>query len=105
MSRLPRRASLQPLGSTPARGESGPFSGHVITRYPDAVHNFPQVGVNFVFGGTDNGPSVPQALEWVPQITDRVLVTVSWVTDAPHSIPDVLDGTNQIEAGVSGLVG
>jgi len=63
---------------------------------PSAAKNFPNVDIHFVFGGLDNGPEQPQALELIQVITAKNPITSSCVLDAPHPIADVLDGAQQI---------
>ena len=67
-----------------------------------AVYSYPHVKMHFVFGGLDTGSAEPQAIEWIngsataPPITANGPITSSCVEDAPHPIPDVLDGAQQI---------
>ena len=63
---------------------------------PSAAKNFPNVDMHFVFGGLDNGPEEPQALELIPLITAKSPITAACVADAPHPIADVADGAQQI---------
>jgi hypothetical protein len=63
---------------------------------PAATKNFPNVDLHFVFGGQDNGPEQPQALELIQDITAKNPITYSCVLDAPHPLADVLDGAQQI---------
>jgi hypothetical protein len=63
---------------------------------PSAAKNFPNVDMHFVFGGLDNGPEEPQALELIPLITAKAPITAACVADAPHPIADVADGAQQI---------
>jgi hypothetical protein len=63
---------------------------------PNAAKNFPNVDIHFVFGGQDNGPEQPQALELIQVITAKNPITVGCVLDAPHPLADVLDGAQQI---------
>jgi len=62
----------------------------------DATLSFPHTTVHFVFGGQDNGSGVAQGLDWMPLITAKGAVTAACVADAPHPIPNVLDGAQQI---------
>lgn len=78
---------------------------------PDAVYSFPHVKMNFVFGGQDTGSAKPQGYEWIdggstspdglftsPPVTglNGAAPTRACVADAPHPIPDVLDGAQQV---------
>jgi hypothetical protein len=63
---------------------------------PTAAKNFPNVDIHFVFGGLDNGPEEPQALELIPLLTAKAPITAACVADAPHPIADVADGAQQI---------
>src|SRR5437867_7671752 len=65
---------------------------------PDALFSYPQTDVHVVFGGLDASAAVPQGLEWVDLITSRK--SVECVADAPHRIPDVVDGAMKIASDV-----
>lgn len=67
---------------------------------PAATKDFPNVDNHFVFGGQDNGPEQPQALELIQVISAKNPITYSRVLDAPHPIADVLDGAQQIASDV-----
>ncbi len=66
-----------------------------------AVYNFPHTYVNVVFGGTDTSSAIPIGLDWYNKITSSKEQTC--VADAPHSIPNVLDGAQQIANDLIGL--
>jgi hypothetical protein len=68
---------------------------------PSAVYDYPDVNIHFVFGGMDTESAIAQANEWIPQITAKTNpITQQCVADAPHPIPDVMDGAQQIAADV-----
>ena len=61
----------------------------------DALFAYPKTDVHVIFGGLDTkGGAAALGLEWVTLITTKN--TVECVADAPHSIPDVLDGATTI---------
>ena len=66
-----------------------------------AVYNFKHTYVNVVFGGTDTSSAIPIGLDWYNKITSSKEQTC--VADAPHSIPNVLDGATQIANDLIGL--
>lgn len=66
-----------------------------------ATYNFPKTYVNVVFGGTDTSSAIPIGLDWYNKITSSKEQTC--VADAPHSIPNVLDGATQIANDLIGL--
>ena len=57
--------------------------------------------MNVVFGGTDTSSAIPIGLDWYNKITSKKEQTC--VADAPHSIPNVLDGATQIANDLIGL--
>jgi hypothetical protein len=64
---------------------------------PGADFGYSRTAVNFVFGGLDTSAAVPQGFDWFNSIsTSRGAPTLACVGDAPHEIPDVLDGAQQI---------
>jgi hypothetical protein len=63
---------------------------------PAATKSYSHVDIHFVFGGLDTGAAEPQAMEWIPLITAKNPITFDCVADAPHPIPDVLDGAQKI---------
>jgi hypothetical protein len=62
----------------------------------DAQVNFPNTDLHFVFGGLDASPGAAQGVAWVPLIMGKSKPTVDCVADAPHEIPNVLDGAQKI---------
>lgn len=56
----------------------------------------PGVTVNMAFGGQDTSAAVPQALTWEKFLGQTKPNVDSCIDDAPHGIPDVLDGAQQI---------
>ncbi len=85
---------------TPPPGGSTFFLNDSVEA-PGAVYNFPKTYVNVVFGGTDTSSAIPIGLDWYNKITSRKEQTC--VADAPHSIPNVLDGATQISNDLIGL--
>jgi len=68
---------------------------------PQAVYDYPDVNINFLFAGQDTESALPQAQEWIPQISAKNNpIPQACVADAPHPIPDVMDGAQQIAADV-----
>lgn len=61
---------------------------------PDAVLRYPSTRVRFLFGGQDKSSAIRQGLQYQSQIMQST--SVGCVQDAPHSIPDVLDGAETI---------
>jgi hypothetical protein len=61
---------------------------------PDAVLRYPNTKIRFLFGGQDASAAIRQGLNYQSQITQPT--TYGCVEDAPHSIPDVLDGAEAI---------
>jgi hypothetical protein len=66
----------------------------------NAQYDFPSVKMHFLFGGQDTGSAEPQAMRWHDQISSKNASTgqipIDCVADAPHPIPDVLDGAQTI---------
>jgi hypothetical protein len=62
----------------------------------DAIFDYPNTDIHFVFGGLDTSPGVAQGAAWIPLITGKSTLTVDCVADAPHEIPDVFDGAMKI---------
>ena len=60
----------------------------------DALFAYPKTDVHLLFGGLDDSAAVPLGMEWGVLITTKN--TVECVADAPHPIPDVLDGATTI---------
>ena len=63
---------------------------------PDGVLTYPNTTVRFLFGGLDNSSAIRQGLDYRSKIVQPT--TFACVKDAPHSIPDVLDGAQTIAA-------
>jgi len=61
---------------------------------PGATYNFATTYVNLVFGGQDGSSAIPIGQDWFNHVTSSKAQVC--VADAPHSIPDVLDGATQI---------
>ena len=59
----------------------------------DAVLSYP-TDVHFIFGGKDSSSAVPLGQYYANRITSKHVVDC--VGDAPHSIPNVLDGATKI---------
>jgi hypothetical protein len=68
---------------------------------PGATYNFSKTYVNVVFGGTDTSSAIAIGLDWYDKITSKKEQTC--IADAPHSIPNVLDGATQIANDLIGL--
>ncbi len=66
-----------------------------------ANYNFPHTYVNVVFGGADTSSAIPIGLDWYNKITSKKEQTC--ISDAPHSIPNVLDGATTIANDLIGL--
>ncbi|MGH9493823.1 MAG: hypothetical protein ACRD3B_02400 [Candidatus Sulfotelmatobacter sp.] len=66
-----------------------------------ATYKFSKTYVNVVFGGTDVSAAIPIGLDWYNKITSKKEQTC--VADAPHSIPNVLDGATTIANDLIGL--
>lgn len=65
---------------------------------PDATVTYPNTKIRFLFGGLDTSSAIRQGLIYQSLITQKP--TYGCVKDAPHSIPDVQDGAEQIAADV-----
>lgn len=63
---------------------------------PDATLNYPNTTIRFLFGGQDDSGAIRQGMYFKSKITSTT--SYGCVKDAPHSIPDVMDGANQIAA-------
>ncbi len=61
---------------------------------PDAELSYPNTKVRFLFGGLDTSSAIRQGLDYQSKILQPT--TYACVKDAPHSIPDVLDGAQKI---------
>lgn len=62
---------------------------------PGATYNFANTYVNLVFGGQDTSSAIPIGQDWFNHITSTSKGQ-ECIADAPHSIPDVLDGAQAI---------
>lgn len=60
----------------------------------DATLSYPNTKVRFLFGGLDDSSAIRQGLDYRSKIVQPT--TIGCVKDAPHSIPDVLDGAQRI---------
>ncbi len=78
---------------TPPPGGSTYFLDDSVEA-PGATYNFSKTYVNIVFGGEDTSSAIAIGLDWYDKITSKKEQTC--VADAPHSIPNVLDGATQI---------
>lgn len=65
---------------------------------PGAQYNLPTTKVNILFGGQDTSSAIPIGWDWFNNITSTK--TNGCVADAPHSIPNVLDGAQQIATDI-----
>jgi len=63
---------------------------------PDGVLSYPNTKIRFLFGGLDTSSAIRQGLAYQSLIAQPT--TYGCVKDAPHSIPDVLDGAQTIAA-------
>jgi hypothetical protein len=61
---------------------------------PDASLTYPNTTIRFLFGGKDTSSAIRQGFNYQSQITEPT--TFACVKDAPHSIPNVLDGAQTI---------
>jgi hypothetical protein len=71
---------------------------HDSVTSPDAQLFYPGTTIHFLFGGLDTSSAIRQGLIYQSQI--RTPTSYSCVADAPHSIPDVEDGAEQISSDV-----
>jgi hypothetical protein len=60
----------------------------------DASLSYPTTDVHLVFGGKDTSSAVPLGQYYGDRITSKHVTDC--VPDAPHSVPDVLDGANKV---------
>jgi hypothetical protein len=60
----------------------------------DATVSYPTTDVHIVFGGLDKSSAVPLGQYFANKMTTKH--DVECVADAPHSLPDVLDGANKV---------
>jgi hypothetical protein len=61
---------------------------------PDAVLSYPNTKIRFLFGGQDTSSAIRQGLNYQSQIVQPS--GYACVEDAPHTIPDALDGAREI---------
>jgi hypothetical protein len=61
---------------------------------PEASMNYSNTSVHFVWGGLDLSSAPVMGQEWLQPITSPKFAAC--VADAPHSVPDVLDGAGKI---------
>ena len=61
---------------------------------PDAILSYPNTRVRFLFGGLDNTTAIREGLNYQSHIAQPS--SFACVPDAPHSIPNVLDGAQTI---------
>jgi hypothetical protein len=66
---------------------------------PGATYNFPNTFVNVVFGGQDISSAIPSGQDWFNRITSTSKAQ-ECIADAPHSIPNTLDGAQQIATDI-----
>ena len=98
--------SYDPLGNECSSSMSGSttfqqvfFDDSLAT--PQAVYDYPDVNIKFVFGGMDTESAIAQGFEWIPQISAKNSpIPFQCVADAPHPIPDAMDGAQQIASDV-----
>jgi hypothetical protein len=64
----------------------------------DALLSYPNTFVKFLYGGQDASSAPNQGQIWEGAITTSK--TSACVADAPHGIPDVLDGAQQIASDI-----
>lgn len=67
---------------------------HDSVMAPDAVLSYPNTFVKFLFGGKDASGVANEGQTWQSAITTSK--ASACIADAPHPIPDVLDGAQQI---------
>ena len=67
---------------------------HDSVMAPDAVLSYPNTFVKFLFGGKDVSGIANEGETWQTAITTSK--ASACIADAPHPIPDVLDGAQQI---------
>jgi hypothetical protein len=65
---------------------------------PDGVLSYPKTAVRFLYGGLDYSAVPNQGYLWEDAITS--FKSSQCLPDAPHEIPDVLDGAEQIATDV-----
>src|SRR5580700_3318165 len=65
---------------------------------PDGVLSYPNTNVRFLYGGLDYSAVPNQGRLWEDAITSSK--SSQCLPDAPHEIPDVLDGAEQISTDI-----
>jgi hypothetical protein len=65
---------------------------------PDALLSYLNTFVKFLYGGEDFSSAPNQGQIWEGAITTAK--TSACVADAPHGVPDVLDGAQQIASDI-----
>lgn len=65
---------------------------------PDGVLSYPKTNVRFLYGGLDISAAPVQGRLWEDAITSST--SSQCLPDAPHEIPDVLDGAEQIATDI-----
>jgi hypothetical protein len=88
----------QPICSNAVNGHPQPIDSVLFLadsiNAPGATLSYPKTYVNVVYGGQDNSSAVPLGLEFYNAVTSTK--AQSCVADAPHTLPDVLDGATQV---------
>jgi hypothetical protein len=79
--------------TTHSRLNAGLFFNDSINS-PDASLSYPTTDVHLVYGGKDTSSAVPLGQYYGDRVTSKHVVDC--VADAPHSLPDVLDGANKV---------
>ncbi len=83
--------------STHATSDQAQFVSDTI-QSPEAVLNYPHTRLLFVFGGQDASSAVTLGPDYMKAVSSSKSMTC--VTDAPHSIADVLDGAQQVASDI-----
>ena len=78
-------------------GHESEFLDDSVTS-PDANLSYPSTNVWFLYGGGDNSSASNQGENYRSQI--RTSTSAGCVSDAPHSIPDALDGAERIASDI-----
>lgn len=67
-----------------------------------SLFKFSDTYVNLLFGGLDASAAVPQGVAWADTITTSTTAPkMACVSDAPHSLPSVTDGADQIVTDIT----
>jgi hypothetical protein len=83
-------SSMPPTQSTQYQQQ---FLSDSVTS-PDAVLNYPNTNIRFLYGALDTSSASAQGMNYQSLITTPH--TFGCVADAPHTMPDVLDGATAI---------